>query len=68
MVRFHQVVELAPDVGHAGRFLDRSVFIKLVEAGVGVGLKDALEVLQMPLRMFSLAVRRVGEPHCWRVR
>jgi len=67
-VRLHQIVKLAPDVGHAGRFLDRSAFVKLVEAGVGVGLKGALEVLQVTLRMLSLAVRRVGEPHCWSVR
>ena len=37
-VGIHQVIELAPDMGHAGCFLDRAVFVELVEAGVRVGL------------------------------
>src|SRR5271168_4516817 len=60
----HQIEELAPDMRHARSFLYQAVFIELVEASVGVGLKDATEVCQVPLRMFSLAVRRVGEPDC----
>jgi len=42
--------------------LYQAVFIELVEASVGVGLEDATEVCQVPLRMFALAVRRVGDP------
>src|SRR5665213_660993 len=61
-LRFHQVVELAADVGHAGSFEDGTVFVELVEAGIGIGLQNALVVLQVPLRMLSLAIGRVGEP------
>src|SRR5260370_9272896 len=64
LVRLHQVEELAPDMRHARSFLYQAVFIELVEARVGVGLEDATEVCQVPLRMFALAVRRVGEPDC----
>ena len=63
VMRLHQVEELAPDVRHAWRFLNRTAFVKLVEASEGVGLQDALELGQMPLRMFALAVGRVGEPY-----
>src|SRR5487761_1763692 len=48
----------------AGSFLNRAIFVELVETGVGIGLQDAAELRQMPLRMFSLAIRRVSEPRC----
>ena len=60
---FHQVVELAPDVRQTGRFLNATIFVELVETGVGIGLKNAAEIAQMLLRMFSLAIGRVGKPH-----
>jgi hypothetical protein len=61
-VRFHQVIELAPDVGcgdvgHAGCLLDRPVFIEVVEAGVSIGLENSAEACKMTLRMLSLAIR-----------
>jgi hypothetical protein len=63
VMRLHQVEELAPDVRHAWSFLNRAALVKLVEAREGVSLQDALELGQMPLRMFALAVGRVCEPH-----
>ena len=58
-----QVVELAPRVRPAGRFLNRAVLVEGVEAGVGIGLQHAVEVGQVRLRMDALAVGRVGKPH-----
>src|ERR1035438_3818285 len=37
-VRFHQVVELAADMGETGCFLDRAVLVELIETRVSVGL------------------------------
>lgn len=54
-------------MGYARCLLDRSVFIELVESGVGIGLKHALEALQMLLRMLALTVGRVGESDGGRV-
>ena len=56
------LVELAPGMGPAGDLVDRSSFVEMMEAGVGVGLESALielDVLAWPL---TLAVGRVGEP------
>ena len=50
------LVELAPRVRPASRFDDGSIFVEMLEAGVGVGLERPLVELQMPLRMFALAV------------
>ncbi len=58
-----QVVELAPHVRPAGRFLDLSAFIKMMESGVGIGLQDAAEAAQMFSRMLTTTIRRVGKPH-----
>ena len=60
------LVELAPRVRPASRFDDGSIFIELPEAGVGIGLEGSLVELQVLLRVFALAVGRVGEPHGWR--
>jgi hypothetical protein len=65
-MRLHQVEKLAPDVSHTWSFLNRTAFVKLVKASKRVDLQDALELGQMTLRMFTLAVGRVGEPHSWR--
>lgn len=67
VVGLHQVEELAPDMRHTGRFLDRAIFIELIESGIRVGLKDAAEACQMSPWVLSLAVRRVGEPDCRRI-
>jgi hypothetical protein len=62
-VRDVDVVELAPRVGPAGDLVDRSAFVKMLEAGIGVGLERTAIGLEVKLRPFALAVRRVGEPH-----
>lgn len=63
-MRFHQVVELAPDVRQTRRLLNGPIFIELVEARVGVGLKNAAEIAEMLLWMLSLAIWRVSKPNC----
>src|ERR1039458_7234519 len=63
LMRLNQVEELASDVSHAGRFLNRATLIKLVETSKRVGLQYALELGQMPLWVFTLAVGRVCEPY-----
>jgi len=63
VVRLQQVEELASDVRHARCLLNRSAFVKLIKTCEGVGLQDAFKLGQMALRVFSLAVRRIGEPH-----
>jgi hypothetical protein len=45
-------------MSHAWSFLNRSTLIQLIKAGECVGLKNALELGQMALRMFTL---RSGE-------
>ena len=57
------LVELTPRVRPACGFDDGSIFVELLEAGIGVGLEHALVEFQVLLRMFALAVGRVGEPH-----
>jgi hypothetical protein len=44
------------------RLEDRSSFVEMVEAGVGIGLKSAAIELEVFAWTFSLAVGRVGEP------
>ena len=58
----HQIEELAADVRHAWSFLNGPGGVELVETGESVSLKNAAELGQMALGMFSLAVRRVREP------
>jgi len=41
------LMELAPRVRPAGRFDDGSIFVEMLEAGVGIGLERALVELQM---------------------
>src|ERR1035437_10087989 len=43
-----------------------STFIEMMKSRIGIGLQSAFEVLQMQSRMFTLAIRRVSEPHGWR--
>src|ERR1039458_2065363 len=56
------VVELAPCVGPACHFIDGAVAVKMMKAGIRIGLQRALEVLQMQPRMLALAIFRVCEP------
>src|SRR3981189_3210336 len=69
------VVELPAHMRPASRFLNASRFVNLLEPCVSIRLQRALELAQVCLRMFSLAIRRVGEPHrrwclvsCWPIR
>src|SRR3974377_344183 len=62
-MRHLQLVELAPHMRPAGRFLNLATVIKMMEAGVGIGLQDSLKAAQMFSRMLTPAIRRVGEPH-----
>jgi hypothetical protein len=63
VVRLHQIEEVAPDVRHARRLLNRSPLVELVETGERVGLQDAFKLGQMLLRVFALAVRRLCKPY-----
>ena len=56
------LVELAPCKRPASDFDDGSIFVEMLEAGVGIGLEWSLVELQMLFRIFALAVGRVGEP------
>src|ERR1700728_2787695 len=57
------VVELAAGMSPAGRLANPASVIQMMEAGIGVGLQRAREVLQMFPGVFALTVRRVGEPN-----
>ncbi len=57
------VVELAAHMRPAGRLADAAGVVKMMEAGVAIGLQGPGEAVQMPARMLAFAVRRVGEPH-----
>src|SRR5579863_1204643 len=55
------LVELAPGMGTAGRLI-YMVAVEMMKARIGVCLQGSGEVLQMLAGMFTLAIRRVGEP------
>jgi hypothetical protein len=59
------LVELAPRVGPAGYFIDVAIPVQGMEPGIGICLKSALEVLQVSLRMLTLAILRIGKPDGW---
>src|ERR1700692_2634517 len=59
------VVELAPGMSPACNFVDGAVSVKMMESGVRIRLQCTRIILQMPSRMFALAVFRVSEPHGW---
>ena len=62
-MRLFQIVEVAPHVGPTRGLLNATALVELIEPRVGIRLQDATELLQMPLRMFPFAIRRVGEPY-----
>src|SRR5271163_4825378 len=64
-MRDMDLVELASGMRPTRDFVDRSSFIKLLEACEGVGLQSTLIVLQVLPWVLSLAIRRVGEPYGW---
>src|ERR1700677_2023826 len=60
---YMDVVEFAARMSPARDFVDVAVAVEMMKSRVGIGLQRTLEVLQMPPRMFSLAIFRIGEPH-----
>ena len=57
------LVELAPGVSPTGDFDNRSTFVEMLEASIGIGLERTPVKLKVLARMFSLAVWREAEPH-----
>jgi hypothetical protein len=54
----------APNMRPASDFLNAAIFfIKPTKSGEGVRLQPTTKSLQVPLRMFALTIRRVGEPN-----
>src|ERR1700678_2416029 len=49
----------------AGDLIDVTIAVQMMEPGIGVGLKAALEVLQMSPWMLALAIFRVRKPNGW---
>lgn len=58
-----KIVELPTHMRPASRFLNAATFVDLLEPRVTIRLQRSLELAQVRLRMFSLAIRCVGEPH-----
>ena len=49
-------------------FDDPSAFIEMMKTRIAIGLQDAGEAGEVLLRMFALAIFRVGEPYRrWRI-
>jgi hypothetical protein len=61
------LVKLAPRMGPAGDFVDRSCFVELLEASKGISLQSALVGLKMLPWVLTPAIGRVGEPYGRRV-
>ena len=64
--RYMDVVELAPHVRPAGRFLDL-LAVELIEAGIGIGLQHANEACKVGSRSLALAIGAVAEENCRRL-
>src|SRR5271156_6509009 len=60
------VIELAPCMSPACGFDDPAAFVEMMKSSIGIGLQNSGKGVQMLLRMFSLAILCVGEPHGWR--
>src|SRR5271168_2050507 len=56
------LVELTSRVSPAGNFDDRSTFVQMLEASIGVGLERTLVELEVLAWVLALAIRSVGEP------
>ena len=56
------LVELAACMRPASDFINGAIAVQMMEPCIGVGLKGALEVLQMLPRMFAFAIFRIREP------
>src|SRR5580692_2535138 len=61
------VVELPAHMRPASCFLNRVIRIALViqsvESRIAVSLQNAHKIAQVPTRMLSFAIRRIGKPH-----
>src|SRR5258708_9815931 len=62
------LVELTSRVSPAGNFDDRSTFVEMLEASIGVGLERTLVELEVLAWVLALAIGRVGEPYGGRAR
>src|ERR1017187_7547506 len=56
------LVELTACMRPTRYFINGAIAVQMMEPGIGVRLKAALEVLQMLPRMLALAIFRVREP------
>ena len=63
------LVELAPCVCLAGDFDNRSTFVEMLEACIGIRLERTLIELEVLAWVLALTIGRVGEPHggCGRI-
>src|SRR5512133_4303432 len=61
-MRLLQVKELAPNVRPTGGLLDDSLLVDAVKTRISVCLQEAVKAAEVSFGMFSLPVRRVGEP------
>jgi len=59
-MRLLQIVELASAMRPTRGLLNATIFVELIEPGVGIGLQRATKLLQMPFRMFAFAIRRIS--------
>src|SRR6266403_738535 len=57
------LVELTSRVSPTGNFDDRSTFVEMLEASIGVGLERTLVELEVLAWVLALAIGRVGEPY-----
>jgi hypothetical protein len=57
------VPQFSASVAPASSFEDPTVLVDGVVPGVGIGLQNTAEVLQVPRRVLALAIGRVLEPH-----
>src|SRR5258706_16433262 len=62
------LVELTSRVSPTGNFDDRSTFVEMLEASIGVGLERTLVELEVLAWVLALAIGRVGEPYGGRER
>src|SRR5262249_33607748 len=59
-----EIMELATTVRPTCDFMNPTILIQLIEAGVRIGLQRAPKPPQMLQGVFSSAIRRVRKPNC----
>src|SRR5215472_3457545 len=58
-----EIMELAANVRPTCDFLNPTILIQLIEAGIGIGLQSTLKRAQMLPGVFPSAIGRVRKPH-----